>query len=265
MANTGLTHKIVELNDDQLRNAAPSIFAKEPFKGASDRYSFIPTIEAINHLRDAGWKPVQAGQSNVRDAERDGYQKHMVRFSKQDLVDPERRLDAIIYNSHDVSATWKMLGGIYEFVCSNGMVIGDDMIEFIHKHQGFSIDDFIEDAGKLDRQLVGSADMIEDWKNAMLEEPDRITIARVATDIIYPAATFEPESLLTIRRKEDEVPSLWKTINVIQENMIQGGIEGKSSNNRKTVTKQITSLDRDREINQSLWQIADNAFHQLAA
>ena len=54
-----------ELNDNQLLNLAPSIFATQPDDAVSDRYSFIPTIDVIDGLRDAGWLPVDAKQTKA--------------------------------------------------------------------------------------------------------------------------------------------------------------------------------------------------------
>lgn len=255
-----------ELNNTQLETIAPSIFQTKPYKEATDRYSFIPTIQAVDWLRDAGWKPVQARQSGVRDLSRDGYQKHMIRFTRPDLIEGTRRSDIVLYNSHDVSSTFKLLGGFYRLVCSNGLVVGDDICQFVHRHVDFSIEEFIENAKKIDKTLVSQGKKIDDWKIVELSDQDRIAFAGATVELLHPnGCTYEPDALLSVRRKEDENNSLWHTMNIIQENFMRGGINGKSSNNRTTTTREITSIEREKEVNQTLWQIADNMYDLKAA
>jgi hypothetical protein len=43
------------LNDEILRNRAPSIFASGPMAGVSAKYAFVPTAEILAGLRDLRW------------------------------------------------------------------------------------------------------------------------------------------------------------------------------------------------------------------
>jgi hypothetical protein len=254
-----ITERVVELSNKELIHRASSIGQTKPFKDASDRYSFIPTIKAVDWLRDAGWKPIMAGQSGVRDSERDGYQKHMIRFTRPDLVRDGHRADILLYNSHDVSATFKLLGGFYRFVCSNGLVIGDEFAEFSHKHQNFCIDDFVEDGKKMNETLEVAGGLVQDWKTLELTKDEQGVYAAASLELLYKdGASIEPKQLLEVRRQEDAQTDLWHTYNTVQENLIKGGLRGKSSSGRATQTREIVSLDRSRNINQTLWQISSN-------
>lgn len=253
------SEKVTELSNKELIRLAPSIGQTKPFKEASDRYSFIPTTDAIDWLRDAGWKPVMCGQSNVRDDFRNGYQKHMIRFIRPDLVLNGHRADILLYNSHDVSATFKLLGGFYRFVCSNGLVVGDEFANFTHKHQNFVIDDFIESGKKMNETLEVAGGLVEDWRSLELNKDERGVFSTAAIELLYKdGSSIEPEQLLEVRRTEDAKTDLWHTFNCVQENLIKGGLKGTSSNGRAVQTREITSLDRNRVINQTLWQISSN-------
>ena len=50
-----MTHNISILSNDQIIEMAPAAGAWEPIEGVSSRYSFVPTVTAIDLLRDAGW------------------------------------------------------------------------------------------------------------------------------------------------------------------------------------------------------------------
>jgi hypothetical protein len=55
------------LSEDQMRKAAPSVFAAGKHSSRSDRYTYIPTIEVLRGLRKEGFEPfmVAQGQSRV--------------------------------------------------------------------------------------------------------------------------------------------------------------------------------------------------------
>ena len=52
----------------------------------SQRYTYIPTIEVINGMREAGFLPFRATQSGTRDTSRSEHTKHMIRFRHADSL-----------------------------------------------------------------------------------------------------------------------------------------------------------------------------------
>jgi hypothetical protein len=72
-----------ELTEEQLRGAAPSIYAGQAMAGVSEHYTFLPTARIVANMREAGWVPVFAEEQRVRVEGRMGYQKHMVRFQRR--------------------------------------------------------------------------------------------------------------------------------------------------------------------------------------
>jgi hypothetical protein len=72
----------VALNNEELQNIAPSIFASQPVADVSDRYSFLPTSSILDGMRDHGWMPVRAEEQRVRTQTRQGFQKHLIRFAR---------------------------------------------------------------------------------------------------------------------------------------------------------------------------------------
>ncbi|HEV2174214.1 MAG TPA: DUF932 domain-containing protein, partial [Nitrospira sp.] len=110
------------LSNDQLRAAAPSIFATHPITTASERYAFVPTINIINGLRERGLVPVSARQSRNRIADRAQFAQHVVRMrvpnTKVQVGDvfPE----AVITNSHDTGSRYHVYAGLFRLWCANG-------------------------------------------------------------------------------------------------------------------------------------------------
>jgi hypothetical protein len=49
---------------DRLRSTVPGIFTPHAYDDVSNRCAFIPTSEVIGVMRDQGFQPVKATQSN---------------------------------------------------------------------------------------------------------------------------------------------------------------------------------------------------------
>jgi hypothetical protein len=62
--------------------------------------------------------------------------------------------------------------------------------------------------------------------------------------------------LLKAVRYDDKKNDLWTTINVIQENVIRGNVQVISENNQVRHVRKVSSLDRDKQINQELMMLA---------
>lgn len=131
-----------ELSTEQVQRFAPSAFAVTPYHKQSSRYAFIPTSAVIDGMRDAGFLPVSASQSRTRIEDKKEYTKHMIRFRaaaslQQSAVVGESVLEAVLINSHDGTSAYKLMCGIFRFICTNGMIVADDLLESINiRHTG---------------------------------------------------------------------------------------------------------------------------------
>lgn len=250
----------VELSNKQLIAKCASIGANQPAANTSKSYSFIPTIKAVDHLRDSGWVPVEAKQGKVNAIHREGFQQHVITFTKPDLDLGNRRIQMNLYNSHDAGSAYILSGGIYELICSNGLVVGSNIAEYRHPHINFSPDQFIESAKFVAGTMTEVATRVEAWEKIELEDPEIFTFADAAHDIFTKGkshSSTNPSQLLIPRRQADDSPSLWKVFNRIQENIIRGGLLGISENGRRSRTRGITNIKRDKLINQSLWSMCE--------
>ena len=76
-------------------------------------------------------------------------------------------------------------------------------------------------------------------------------------------APLGAEKLLSHRRSDDAKPTLWNTLNVVQENMMDGGQKDYSrrrpSNPRRFFgkTRPVKGLDENVRLNKALWHLAD--------
>ncbi|UAD11410.1 DUF945 domain-containing protein (plasmid) [Escherichia coli] len=61
----------------------PSLFSCDKHESRSERYTYIPTINIINKLRDEGFQPFFACQSRIRDLGRREYSKHVFTLRRE--------------------------------------------------------------------------------------------------------------------------------------------------------------------------------------
>lgn len=252
------------LTNDQIVQLAPAAGSTEPIDGVSARYSFVPTLITVDLLRDAGWFPIRAEQSSVRKIEREGYQRHLIRFAKNGLSFDGERVDLVLYNSHDRGCAFKLIASIWRQICGNGLMVASEFANFSHKHIGFNPDDFIHSAGEIASASGVIAERVDAMKVIEMTPDERGIFAQAAHSIIYDdpeKAPVQSHQLLEERRYDDKGNDLWTSFNVVQENMMRGGLKGttRGSNGRlrRTTTRPVKALDRNIKLNQALWFLTE--------
>ncbi len=246
------------LSNDELVQYAPAIGATKPFHEVSERYSFVPTLDAINLLRDQGWEPIEAKQSNVRKVEKDGYQKHIIRFKRTDLeITNEERVDLMLFNSHDRGCAFNLIASVWRKICSNGLMVSSDLYNFKHKHINFDREAFQESAVTIANGANEIANHVDNLKSIELTPDERGVFAMTAHRAFYDEplqAPIRAEQLLKTKRYDDMGNDLWTTFNVIQENITKGGLSGRSKKTGKRQrTRAIKSIEKDVKTNKLLW------------
>jgi hypothetical protein len=255
------------LSENWLRRKAPSVFAEQPMQGVSSRYSFVPTSQLVSRLSDSGWVAVEAFEQPVRLAERRGFQKHMIRFQRQDVA-PERSeytAELVLVNSHDRSSAYHLHAGLFRFVCGNGMIIADATFEkvAIH-HAGFTPDEVVNASFRILDSVPKLTENVESFRARALTSVEQKAFAESAIILKYDElehAPISPEVVLTPRRYEDNRNDLWTTFNRVQENLVRGGLKdwGKRKENgkRHTRTRPVTGIDENVKLNKALWHLAE--------
>lgn len=257
------------LSTEELQRQVPSAFADRPYHEQSSRYAFIPTSAVIDGMRSAGFVPVMASQSRTRIEDKQGFTKHMVRFRpsgslQAQAVVGDSVLEAVLINSHDGTSGYKLMCGVFRFVCSNGMVVADSLLESINIwHIGKVIDQVIEGSDRILRAAPAVLNTIESWKTLELAPAEQKLLAESAHSLRFPvdeqtgesATIVTPEMLLSARRSNDSKPDLWHTFNRIQENTLKG-VKTYTSRGRVT-SKAIKGIDADVKLNRALWSLAE--------
>jgi len=254
-AHTPLTHT-------QLYELAPALFTQEPHVDVSDKYHFIPTIDVITNISQYSWHPVSVQEAGVRDADKEGFQRHLVRFRHfDDLLNPkENAVELLLFNSHDRTTAFSIAAGIYRFVCANGLVIADSVFEsYKIKHIGERNDDVTTAIERIVAVKSMLEQKIETFGSIALSTPEKLSFAKAAIPLRFEEhLEVDPTDLILPHREADERDDLYTVMNVVQENLIRGNLSGvNTETGRRFTSKEITSITKDVDVNQGLWDLAE--------
>jgi len=273
---------IKALSHDQIRHYAPSIYAEQPAPGVSKNYGYVPTYPILDELvNEQGWIVIAAQEAHVRISENLGYAQHAVR-----LIQPDMKIigvgetfpSILLRNSHDATSTFQFLQAIFRKICGNGQVRQQgEEASLKLRHNSKALAHLHEAAPLLIAGAKETAEQVQALSTITLTEQEKGVFALSARELKWPAeletneagevikvietAPIRPEALLYHRRDADDLKgrgaTLWNTMNVVQENLIRGGLSGRTVNGRRTKTRGVQAIDVDIKLNRALWALAE--------
>ena len=260
-----ITRSDSPLGEEQMRLAAPSIFAAGKHESRSERYTYIPTIDVLRGMKKEGFEPFMVAQSKSRIEGKAEFTKHMVRMRYAGQINARTEAkELILINSHDGASSYQMLSGVFSFVCANGLVCGSIANDIRVPHKGNIQDEVIEGAFRVLDDFAAVDSSVDSMKSLSLSKDETRAYATAALALRYgertegqPAAPITVEQLDEARRVEDQGSSLWTVFNRVQENALRGGQPGRSTQGRRVRTRQVGSIDRGVSLNRALWVLAE--------
>lgn len=269
-----LSNEMNRMTMDQVKAACPYAFAEAPTNpDVSGKYIQANTETVIEDLGKLGWYPVQAKQCRKKKNSKGIRSFHMVVMESNDHRtniygrggELEAKVRIIIQNSHDGFNSFRFMVGAYRFVCENGVVIADaQFADFSIRHINYSFEELRGIVARVMEGIPATVSSINKMNSTILTDTQKQEMA-VETLKIRKGLSKEDKitvnnetinELLTPIRQEDEGNSLWNVFNVLQEKMIKGTFfaPGKNGKNRKQ--RPITSIKKDLDYNQRLWEVA---------
>lgn len=264
------------LSNDDLRRLCPMALHSTPTNpGVSDRYVHANTMTVVEDLAKLGWYPVQAKQcrnkknsSGIRSFHMIAFQNPDVKITKtmdngETVVDTYPRI--ILTNSHDGFNSFKFMVGLFRLICSNGLVVcNNQMVDMSIRHINYDFEELRKIVASAIEQVPNIVNTMNEMRNVILTDEQKTAIATEVVKLrkgVEDKEDFvvEPEiveDILTPVRNEDKGNDLWTIFNICQEKMIKGGFGLRTSRNRLRRQRGITSIKKDMDFNQRLWQTA---------
>ena len=226
----------------------------------SNKFGFISSESLVSRLETQGLKLADVVESKIRKNKdlRQGYQKHVLRFNTG-LSNAHGNLQVLAINSHEGSSALTFRMGFFRLVCSNGLIIGSDLIPQIkvrHTSNGLlKLNDSVDELMQWQRVAM---DNIEKMENRKLNRDEfeklalasaKIRLGEKFTDKIVP--------LFESKRYQDNSPDLFTAFNVIQENVMRTGFYAlNKENNVATKVRAIKGVNASLELNTALYNEA---------
>lgn len=249
----------VPLSDYQIAAVAPSVFAQAPHHSRKNTYTMVPTGDVLARLRLAGFEPFEARQTRCRKEDKQPFTRHMLRLRHPDMINlKEITPEIILLNSHDGTSSYQLLTGFFRSICDNGLVAGNVHSDMRIAHRGNIGDNVIDGCITVVEQLDKIASRVDEFQSKILSLADQSEFARRAMELRWgDKQPFQPLDLVLPRRFEDNSDTLWQIYNRVQENMLKGGLAGKSATGRRTRSRGIKAIDADIKVNRGLWDLAE--------
>lgn len=264
------------LSNDDIRRVCPMALHTTPTNpDVSDKYVHANTMTVVEDLAKLGWFPVQAKQcrnkknsSGIRSFHMIAFQNPDVKITKtldngEKIVDTYPRI--ILTNSHDGFNSFKFMVGLFRLICSNGLVVcNNQMVDMSIRHINYDFEELRKIVASAIKQVPGIVNTMNDMRNVMLTDEQKTALATevvkirkgVEDDENYVVDAEVVEDILTPVRNEDKGNDLWTIFNICQEKMIKGGFGFRGATNKLRKQRGITSIKKDMDFNQRLWQTA---------
>lgn len=238
----------------------------------SEKYKHVQTSDIVNKFAGLGYKVTATSQVKTRKVEKQGFQKHLIRFANENstLVNVlDSRPEIVLINSHDGSTGYEMMLGIYRLVCANGLVVGNTFGGMKFRHSGTNVMTEIERAvEEIQTEIPRISAKIQDFSNIQLTESKVREYAEQAVKLIVPKTGFNVslDSALTVRHQADQTNTLWNVYNRLQESLLRGGVSYNTRNVnpltneisvRAATNRPVKNIGRNIEINRSLWDLTE--------
>ena len=265
------------LSNDDIKRMCPMALHTAPTNpNVSDRYVQANTMTVIEDLAKLGWYPVQAKQCRPKKNSSGIHSFHIVAFQNPDvrimktLENGEKVVDAypriILTNSHDGFNSFKFMVGLFRIVCSNGLVVcSQEFANISIRHINYDFEELRKIVATTIEQVPNIVSKMNTMRTINLNDEQKTAIATEVIKIRQDVAPEEQieidtetiEDILTPIREEDNANDLWTIFNICQEKLIKGGFQRKSRNNKMRRQRPITSIKKDIDYNQRLWETAE--------
>lgn len=228
----------------------------------TEKYMFIDTRKVVQDMLDLGYQVAEFRRPKAR-TQAGMYSVHEIDFRRpQDLKKATHEAPRVIFmNSYDGSKRAQFIAGLIRFACSNGLVIGDMIQHQKFLHLGDHADELLDGLKVIAEDTAKAFDAIEGYRGINPDQATMRKMAEAALELRFPDEETRPVAdlgdLLQIRREEDLRPDLWTRWNVLQENILRGGVPMRNNRGQVRLSGPVGNIERSNELNQGLWNLLD--------
>ena len=255
---------------DFMKRNFPALFATEAHPKMSERYSFTHTYDVVKALqeKDYGITSIQRGNEQ--------FGHLLVRMRHRQYIDTRRpdtdgAPELVIIDSHDGSKSLRLALGYIKFLCMNGCIAGDMIYNKRFRHnQRDLMSQVMLEVADINQYVDTLTRNVDEMRNYQTDIAERMRLADIATIQRFSDKRDESfkthmrSKMLHRRRHGDTADDLHTVVNVIQENVMRGGLQYHSATNIRLKSKPINDVSRNVAINTALWNEATTIMQEAA-
>lgn len=259
----------IDLNDKDtlawIKSQWPAVTAERPVNMSED-YQFMPSYRIGQILQNNfGMELVSVSQQFSRSRDPRG-QEHVMRFrypgeSEFGKVVGDSVPELIIMNSHNGRCCIRAMLGVFRFVCANGIVIsegGHEMDKVRHFGEKNNFESFKVLLEAMARRMIVSSKRIAAMQSVILTPHDQNQLAKKMIEYRKAPKWLEAKDVLEVHRDEDARDEdgnrdLWRTFNVVQENLTNKTIQNLVEDGRNSSIRPLSGARSQVLTNERLW------------
>lgn len=239
---------IISLNSNaQVTSLLPSVTATTNALNVTERYRHLQTSDVVDALSSHGFRLVNQ-KGKLTEHSKHGLFLVNREMGFLDSTGSDNFASVALFNSHDGKSALKLVAGFLRLICSNGMVSGTatDHISIRHTQRGYELMPNL--VAQLPEKIAAFHETIRRLRDYNLTPGQIGELARLVHDTVKLTRPIENAiDLLHLRRGEDTATDAYTVANVIQENIIKGGMVSANSNRR---LRGIVAINRQSELTQ---------------
>ena len=235
---------------DQFNDKQMGVMLNTEGYNVSERYNVINTMDVVERFSRFGFELSSIDAANVRNIERQGKSKHMVRMRADFKMPGGLQPEVIINNSYDGTKALNIRIGIFRFVCSNGIIAGHNLVpnlQVMHSNRNWEdeVNNFIDSYEAKNRL---QSEWVKEMEDRQMSLDEAYFMAEQALKIRHidkriDNEAVDPLELLLVKRREDKGDSAWNRFNVMQEHLVQGEYRKYDNDGSMRKAKILTSVD----------------------
>lgn len=221
------------LSNGSVTTLLPSVLTETNKDSVSERYKHIQTSDILDALSAQGFNLVsQQGKKT------DVHGKHGLLLVNREIgftdkTGSDNFATVSLFNSHDGKSAVTLVSGFFRQICSNGMIAGNasEWLKIRHSQKGHElIGSTVE---QLPFKIAAFRDFINKMQNTELTgEQIAVLTLMIYEQLQHMRKLPSPDSLLSVRRLDDNSTDAYTVMNIIQENAVRGGMLTANSNRR---------------------------------
>jgi hypothetical protein len=225
--------------------------ATAPSERVSSKYKFISSAQFIADMQSQGWE-LKNNTANSRT----GLGKHSMRFRNPLLtLSNGDFLDIVVLNSHDGTTSFQLSLGIYRLVCSNGLVVGRDIVQPVFiRHVGYAAEKVQTAINALLSQAEKVNELVDRLQARTLTIEEYTQFCNVALQARgLQAHKVSVEQFHIPRRDADSGMNAWSVFNRIQEYTVNGYPIVDLEEHRQKRVRALTGAKAQIDVNKTLF------------